>query len=1060
MLTKRRNTFFSLFLILAVCLNLLNFNVVYADDATPTEPPPATEIVTEPPTATEVATEPPVETTPESVESTPLPVDSTTEPVEATPVPVEATATPITEILTQVPEGTEVVVLDESGSTIALATQEAAEIVEINDPMWCPAGVLPGGAGCSASFATISELVDDMRNTTASYTQNGVIYFTATAVESFVLTTQGTSLGGTDFNALNDFNLTLQGGWNGAVGALAALSGQTDFGTYSFTIGTASNPWIGNITLNDFAFDSGSQTAIRIFTTTGNITLSNVDVTNQGNASNTAQLNSTLGNITVQNGSTFDGDGTANAGFSATASGSGASITVSDTTFSDAAANGNGSNNDGATLNADVVTLTNVTSTGNDGDGIRIIRADLVTLNNVTASNNGTENGVDGLASNDGSGVSITGLALPGNPFPRVIINGGTFNNNQEYGVEITNNVTTGLYIQSIPTCTGNDSNAAATPSCYNDTFIVDGTAPIITPTVTGTAGSNGWHTSDVSVSWSVTDAESNVFSSNGCTTANLTSETSGTTLTCSASNNAGLSNSVSVNIKIDKTGPSASLAIIAGTLGSNGWYTSDVTVQTSGADSMSNPVTCTSDQIQSTETMGTVINGSCTNDAGLTTNASPVTIKLDKTAPTLTLPSNITAEATGATGAVVNYTATVTDNLDALVSLNCSPASGSTFALGGTPVNCSSTDIAGNTALGTFQVTVDDSIAPIIAPHGDETAEATSAAGVSVIYTNPATTDAVDGTGTASCSPTSGSTFALGNTTVDCTASDVDGNSATPTSFVVHVVDTTPPTIAPHANLTINTLSSVGIVVNFSSPATSDSVDGAGTATCLPASGSLFPIGNTQVTCSAVDSNGNNAADTTFVVHLIKIVVTPPTPPAPTPASVPAQIGNGFVIPITGGGAIDLACNSIFWVADIKIGFLNLCDYQSAMQGVDAKSLPGKLPQGYSFVMGVDVDVLLNGQAIKELPVGSGIQFDFPVNDAPKDQFVVLYWSDDDGDGKGVWLEVSQEVAEAKLSEALLKNAADELYRITRDSLNQADDIYYPIVTTEKTGIFALVTK
>ena len=156
----------------------------------------------------------------------------------------------------------------------------------------------------------------------------------------------------------------------------------------------------------------------------------------------------------------------------------------------------------------------------------------------------------------------------------------------------------------------------------------------------------------------------------------------------------------------------------------------------------------------------------------------------------------------------------------------------------------------------------------------------------------------------------------------------------------------------------------------------------------------------------------------------------------------------------------IDLDCNSIFWVADIKIGFLNLCDYQSAMQGVDAKSLPGKLPEGYSFVMGLDVDVLLNGQAIKELPVGSGIQFDFPVNDAPKDQFVVLYWSDDDGDGKGVWLEVSQEVAEDKLSEALLKNAEDELYRITRDSLNQADDIYYPIVTTEKTGIFVLVTK
>ena len=156
----------------------------------------------------------------------------------------------------------------------------------------------------------------------------------------------------------------------------------------------------------------------------------------------------------------------------------------------------------------------------------------------------------------------------------------------------------------------------------------------------------------------------------------------------------------------------------------------------------------------------------------------------------------------------------------------------------------------------------------------------------------------------------------------------------------------------------------------------------------------------------------------------------------------------------------VDLACNSIFWVADIKISFFNLCDYQSTMQDVGGNSLPDNLPEGYSFVMGMDVDVLLNGQVIKELPVGSGVQIDFPINDTPKDQFVVLYWSDDDGDGEGVWLEVSQKVAEDKLSEALLKNVEDELYQITRDALNQTDDIYYPIITTEKTGIFVLVTK
>ena len=89
--------------------------------------------------------------------------------------------------------------------------------------------------------------------------------------------------------------------------------------------------------------------------------------------------------------------------------------------------------------------------------------------------------------------------------------------------------------------------------------------------------------------------------------------------------------------MKLDKTGPSAALTVLAGTLGSNGWYTSDVTVDTDGADTISNPTTCSNDQHQTTSTNGQTFNGSCTNDAGLTTNATPLTVKLDKVSPTLT---------------------------------------------------------------------------------------------------------------------------------------------------------------------------------------------------------------------------------------------------------------------------------------------------------------------------------------------------------------------------------------------------------------------------------------
>lgn len=86
-----------------------------------------------------------------------------------------------------------------------------------------------------------------------------------------------------------------------------------------------------------------------------------------------------------------------------------------------------------------------------------------------------------------------------------------------------------------------------------------DSTPPLITPTLSGTLGNNGWYTSDVTVSWSLSDPESNIASSVGCDTQLLTSNAMGHTLTCSATNGVGLSYSVTVTIPIDKTPPAIS---------------------------------------------------------------------------------------------------------------------------------------------------------------------------------------------------------------------------------------------------------------------------------------------------------------------------------------------------------------------------------------------------------------------------------------------------------------------------------------------------------------------
>ncbi len=82
-----------------------------------------------------------------------------------------------------------------------------------------------------------------------------------------------------------------------------------------------------------------------------------------------------------------------------------------------------------------------------------------------------------------------------------------------------------------------------------------DSSPPVVTPQVTGTLGKGGWYVSDVHVSWSVGDPESAVTSTSGCGPTDVTGDTAGLTLTCSAVS-AGGAATASVTIRRDKTGP------------------------------------------------------------------------------------------------------------------------------------------------------------------------------------------------------------------------------------------------------------------------------------------------------------------------------------------------------------------------------------------------------------------------------------------------------------------------------------------------------------------------
>src|ERR1700752_1350814 len=672
----RKNRFLNslLSVILILSLTLTNVNVALADDGPTPEPPVTAEPTEEPVQPTVEPTEPPI------VDPTEPPVVATEPPVVETPIPTEVAPideipvteeqAPIAELLNQAPENTHLVVLKENGEALPLTSKEALDTILETDPMWCPAGVLPGGPGCTTNFGSIALLMADMTSSPATYDENGIIYFTTTPGASFSLTSATL---GAAFTTLSSFNLTLQGGWNGSNGAAATFTSQTNFSTNTLTVGTLANPWVGNITLNNFSFSGvSSSAAVTVYTTSGNITLDNVDVSQQTGSFNTALLNSTSGNIIVQNGSVFDGNNSApptngqSSGFSAT-TGTG-SITISDTTFQESRQNGSNTY-DGATLSAPTVTLTNVIAQNNDGDGITINNANIVTLNNVTATGNGTESGASGLSGNDGSGVFINGKAGS-----RVIIVGGTFTNNQEYGVEVASPANTTIYVQTNPTCTGNDSNAAPTSSCYNDTTVFDNPPPVITFVNRTPAGVNGWNTGNVTVNWSCSDSGSGVVSA----TVSLTITTEGTnqsaTGTCQ-----DLAGNVSTNtqtgINIDKTAPTA-IANVNPSPNASGWNNTDVTVNFTGNDAGSGIASCSASVTISSEGAGqTSSSGTCTDLAGnISSPVSASGINIDKTSPVITFTNRTPApNANGWNNTDVTVNWSCTDSLSGAASASVS---------------------------------------------------------------------------------------------------------------------------------------------------------------------------------------------------------------------------------------------------------------------------------------------------------------------------------------------------------------------------------------------------
>jgi hypothetical protein len=303
-----------------------------------------------------------------------------------------------------------------------------------------------------------------------------------------------------------------------------------------------------------------------------------------------------------------------------------------------------------------------------------------------------------------------------------------------------------------------------------------------------------------------------------------------------------------------------------------------------------------------------TTVTCTATDAAGNHTSCSFTVTVNDTQPPAITCPASIThgTDPNSAT-AVVTFLPTATDNCPG-VTFNCSPASGSTFALGTTPVTCTATDAHSNTSSCSFTVTVVDTQPPTINCPANQTGTNTpNQCGAAVTYPAPTITDNTPGS-TFACSPASGSFFPVGTTMVTCTATDSGGNHSN-CSFTVTVNDTQPPMISCPANVSVNgnIFGSCSANVN---PGVATATDNCTvTVTGVRSDGlpltAPYPQGTTTITWTAKDASNNTAScQQTVTVTNPAPVVTITGPPSGSTYSVGTAVNFTATFTDNPGGA------------------------------------------------------------------------------------------------------------------------------------------------------------
>ena len=249
-----------------------------------------------------------------------------------------------------------------------------------------------------------------------------------------------------------------------------------------------------------------------------------------------------------------------------------------------------------------------------------------------------------------------------------------------------------------------------------------------------------------------------------------------------------------------------------------------------------------------------TQVTWKATDAMGNTATAIQNVIVVDTTKPVLTVPADLTIEATGKKTLVDIGQATASD-LTAVMIISDAPEDGA-YSLGTTIVTWTATDANGNVVIGTQTITVVDTTKPILDVPADINVEATDIK--TPVNIGQATGSDIFPITITSDAPADGK-YSLGTTVVTWTATDANGNKITGAQTIT-VVDSTQPVLDVPADINVEA-TAIKTPVNIGQ-ATGSDIFPVTITSDAPADGK-YSLGTTVVTWTAADANGNEITGT-----------------------------------------------------------------------------------------------------------------------------------------------------------------------------------------------------